>query len=92
MPFNLELQIVGPSSAETIQINDIMEYMPTVHLPIPKDVDRDGGSFEVDIGWSSQHTVDKARFSCPLHSKHRRFSWVQAFSISARPHCQRQKG
>lgn len=62
-PFNLELQIVGPNNAETVQINDINEDTPTVHLPIPKDVDRDGGSFEVDIGWSSNSLLPNSEDS-----------------------------
>ncbi|KAH9947096.1 hypothetical protein B0H21DRAFT_778726 [Amylocystis lapponica] len=48
-PWNLEVQVVGPKGSETIQVPGITTARKTLQLPIPKAVDRDGGSFEIDL-------------------------------------------
>ncbi|KAI6031464.1 hypothetical protein BKA83DRAFT_26692 [Pisolithus microcarpus] len=44
-PWNLELQVVGPRSTDSIVIRDISSSA----LPIPSDIDKEGGTFEVDL-------------------------------------------
>ncbi|OCH96431.1 hypothetical protein OBBRIDRAFT_718237 [Obba rivulosa] len=48
-PWNLELQAVGPKKADTIKVTGITTDKKTVHVPIPKDVDVEGGTFEIDL-------------------------------------------
>lgn len=49
-PWNLELQVIGPKKAEVIQISDIQTPRKTIAVPIPKDLQKNGGSFEIDLG------------------------------------------
>ena len=49
-PWNIEVQIVGPKGSETIPFRDIKTAKKTLSLPIPKAIDKDGGSFEVELG------------------------------------------
>ena len=46
------MQIVGPKGSETIPFRDIKTARQTLSLPIPKAIDKDGGSFEVELGTS----------------------------------------
>lgn len=48
-PWNLELQVVGPSGTEKFQVNGIKKDKHTVSVKIPKDVDKDGGTILVDL-------------------------------------------
>ncbi|KZT74944.1 hypothetical protein DAEQUDRAFT_659210 [Daedalea quercina L-15889] len=48
-PWTLEAQIVGPKSSEIVRVPRISKSHHTLNLPIPKDVDREGGSFEIDL-------------------------------------------
>lgn len=48
-PWNLEVQIVGPKGSEIVRVPAITAAKKTLQLPIPKVVDRDGGSFEIDL-------------------------------------------
>ncbi|KAI0699371.1 hypothetical protein C8T65DRAFT_581174 [Cerioporus squamosus] len=48
-PWNVEVQIVGPKGSETISFRDIKTAKKTLSLPIPKAIDKDGGSFEVEL-------------------------------------------
>ncbi|KAI0720132.1 hypothetical protein C8Q72DRAFT_878186 [Fomitopsis betulina] len=48
-PWTLEAQIVGPMGSEIIRIPKVSKSRHTLNLPIPKDVDREGGSFEIDL-------------------------------------------
>ncbi|CCL98085.1 uncharacterized protein FIBRA_00079 [Fibroporia radiculosa] len=48
-PWNLAVQIVGPKGSEIMQVPNITTSSKTLQLPIPKAIDRDGGSFEIDL-------------------------------------------
>jgi len=48
-PWNLEAQIVGPKSLETLQFPGITASRERLQIPIPKIVDKDGGSFDIDL-------------------------------------------
>ncbi|KAG6337069.1 hypothetical protein ID866_2022 [Astraeus odoratus] len=48
-PWNLELQIVGPHSTDSIVIRDITSSPARIQVPIPSIVDKEGGMFEVDL-------------------------------------------
>ncbi|KAJ7597473.1 hypothetical protein C8J56DRAFT_818039 [Mycena floridula] len=48
-PWTLEVQTVGPRASETIIIPDIQTSRKTLQIPIPKKVDEDGGTFEIDL-------------------------------------------
>ncbi|KAF9245820.1 hypothetical protein BU15DRAFT_85502 [Melanogaster broomeanus] len=48
-PWNLELQIVGPRSTDSLEISDIKTSPARIQVPIPAKVDKEGGSFEVDL-------------------------------------------
>ncbi|KAF7347718.1 hypothetical protein MVEN_01529000 [Mycena venus] len=48
-PWNLEVRIVSPTGSETLQIRDIKTPKKTLQIPIPARVDRDGGSFDIDL-------------------------------------------
>ncbi|KII93596.1 hypothetical protein PLICRDRAFT_49632 [Plicaturopsis crispa FD-325 SS-3] len=48
-PWNLEVQVVGPHSTETLQIPGITTPQKTLQIPIPKIIDQEGGSFEVEL-------------------------------------------
>ncbi|KAI0049256.1 hypothetical protein FA95DRAFT_1571322 [Auriscalpium vulgare] len=48
-PWNLDVQLVGPKGSEIISFTKIDTARKTLQLTIPKDVDREGGSFDVNI-------------------------------------------
>ncbi|KAJ7925924.1 hypothetical protein B0H13DRAFT_1973892 [Mycena leptocephala] len=48
-PWNLEVRVVSPTGSETLQIRDIKTAKKTLQIPIPARVDRDGGTFDVDL-------------------------------------------
>ncbi|KAH9920261.1 uncharacterized protein BXZ73DRAFT_91987 [Epithele typhae] len=48
-PWNIEVQIVGPKGSETMTFRDITTAKQKLSVPIPKAIDRDGGSFEVEL-------------------------------------------
>ncbi|PCH34046.1 hypothetical protein WOLCODRAFT_130155 [Wolfiporia cocos MD-104 SS10] len=48
-PWNLEIQVVGPKGSEIIRVPKIATSQKTIQLPIPKEIDRDGGSFDIDL-------------------------------------------
>ncbi|KAJ6575262.1 hypothetical protein B0H19DRAFT_987302 [Mycena capillaripes] len=48
-PWNLEVRVVSPTGSETMEIRDIKTPKKTLQIPIPARVDRDGGTFEVDL-------------------------------------------
>ncbi|KAH9937368.1 uncharacterized protein B0H18DRAFT_970234 [Fomitopsis serialis] len=48
-PWTLEAQIVGPKGSEVVRVPNVSNSRHTLNLPIPKAVDRDGGSFEIDL-------------------------------------------
>ena len=49
-PWNLEVQVVGPKSSENIHIKGIETPRKTLQVPVPKMVDTNGGTFEINIG------------------------------------------
>lgn len=49
-PWNLNVQVVSPQGSELLQEKNIPNPRYTVRVPIPSDIDRDGGSFEVALG------------------------------------------
>lgn len=48
-PWNLEFQVVGPRSTDPLVIRDISSSPVRVPVPIPSVVDKEGGTFEVDL-------------------------------------------
>lgn len=48
-PWNLEVQVIGPRTSETLQIQDIKTSRNNIKIPIPEPVKATGGSFEIDI-------------------------------------------
>ncbi|KAG5647752.1 hypothetical protein DXG03_008475 [Asterophora parasitica] len=48
-PWNLDMQVVGPRSSEIIQIEGIETSRKTIQIPIPKGLDNDGETFEINI-------------------------------------------
>ncbi|TFK77394.1 hypothetical protein BDN72DRAFT_830551 [Pluteus cervinus] len=48
-PWNLEVQVIGPKLAETLHFNNIETSQKTLQIPIPKLVNKEGGTFEVDL-------------------------------------------
>ena len=51
-PWNLDVQVVGPKGSEIIKIPKIETNRKTLQIPIPPIVDKEGGSFEIDLGMS----------------------------------------
>ncbi|KAI0784950.1 hypothetical protein C8Q75DRAFT_809502 [Abortiporus biennis] len=48
-PWNLDVQVVGPKGSEIIHVKNITTPKKTIQVPIPSIIDRDGGSFEIDL-------------------------------------------
>ncbi|KAI0652414.1 hypothetical protein C8Q79DRAFT_98543 [Trametes meyenii] len=48
-PWNVEVQIVGPKGSEVIPFTGIDTAKKTLSLPIPKAIDKEGGTFEIDL-------------------------------------------
>ncbi|EGN93112.1 hypothetical protein SERLA73DRAFT_116213 [Serpula lacrymans var. lacrymans S7.3] len=48
-PWNLEVQIVGSRSTETLSIPDIATSPAKLQIPIPSAIDKEGGTFDVDL-------------------------------------------
>lgn len=48
-PWNLEVQVVDPKGSETLLFTDLQKSPMTLDIPIPKTVDRDGGTFDIDL-------------------------------------------
>ena len=44
------MQVVSPQGSELLHEKNIPNQRYTVRVPIPSDIDRDGGSFEVALG------------------------------------------
>lgn len=55
-PWNLELQVVGPTGVEKFEAKGIRNPNHTLKVKIPKDVDRDGGTMLVDLSMSCKTT------------------------------------
>ncbi|OAX42996.1 hypothetical protein K503DRAFT_241063 [Rhizopogon vinicolor AM-OR11-026] len=48
-PWNLELQVVGPRSTDALAITDIKTSPTRILVPIPSALDKEGGTFDVDL-------------------------------------------
>ena len=44
------MQIVGPKGTEIKRITDLKKPREKISLPIPPEIDADGGAFQVDLG------------------------------------------
>ena len=42
--------MVGPGNSETLRIPGIKKSRTTLQVPIPHAIDRDGGSFDIELG------------------------------------------
>ncbi len=49
-PWNLSLQLVGPQESEIVSFSGIDTSRRRLQVGVPKDVNREGGSFEINIG------------------------------------------
>lgn len=49
-PWNLDVQVVGPTSSQTILIPAINTSRTTIQVPIPAAIDAEGGSFDIELG------------------------------------------
>ncbi|KAH7930605.1 hypothetical protein BV22DRAFT_1191200 [Leucogyrophana mollusca] len=48
-PWNLQLQVVGPKSTDALEIRDITTSPTRIQVPIPSVIDKEGGTFDVDL-------------------------------------------
>lgn len=48
-PWNLEAQVVSPKGSNALQFKDLKKARETIEVPIPTDVDEEGGSFQIDL-------------------------------------------
>ncbi|EIW87006.1 hypothetical protein CONPUDRAFT_44325 [Coniophora puteana RWD-64-598 SS2] len=48
-PWNLELQVISPSSADTISIKNITSSPATFQIPVPDLINKEGGVFDIDL-------------------------------------------
>ncbi|KAG2156607.1 uncharacterized protein EDB93DRAFT_1310685 [Suillus bovinus] len=48
-PWNLELQVVGPRSTDALEITDIKTSPTRILVPIPSVIDKEGGTFDVEL-------------------------------------------
>ncbi|KAF8167598.1 hypothetical protein B0H34DRAFT_682476 [Crassisporium funariophilum] len=48
-PWNLELQIIGPQTVEVLQVTAIETSKKTIKVSIPKEVEQNGGTFEIAL-------------------------------------------
>jgi nucleoporin POM152 len=58
-PWNLELQVVGPTGTETQKFTGIKTDRHSIKVKIPKDVDKDGGTVLVDLSASLINASDR---------------------------------
>lgn len=49
-PWNLSLQLVGPRKSEVISFSGIDTARRRLQVGVPKDVNKEGGSFDINIG------------------------------------------
>ncbi|KAL5535305.1 hypothetical protein ACEPAF_3399 [Sanghuangporus sanghuang] len=48
-PWNLEVQAVGPRGSETISLKGLKNSREKIQVPIPPDIDAEGGVFQIDL-------------------------------------------
>jgi nucleoporin POM152 len=51
----LEVQVVGPKKTDVLRMTGLSQEKTTLQIPIPPSIDKNGGSFETEIGQSLQH-------------------------------------
>ncbi|KAI0274973.1 hypothetical protein BC834DRAFT_839954 [Gloeopeniophorella convolvens] len=64
-PWNLELQLVGPKDSETISFSDINTSRRRLQIAVPKDVNSEGGSFDINLVSVSDSSKCKRVLSVP---------------------------
>ena len=48
----MEVQVVGPKGSEILQISGIKASRSKLQIPIPREVDQEGGSFDIELSKS----------------------------------------
>ncbi|KAF5352715.1 hypothetical protein D9756_005934 [Leucocoprinus leucothites] len=48
-PWNIEFQIIGPKNTENFRVAGIKSPRQRVQVPIPKDIQKTGGAFEINL-------------------------------------------
>ncbi|KLO20595.1 hypothetical protein SCHPADRAFT_863370 [Schizopora paradoxa] len=48
-PWNLELQVSGPNGVDTIHLPGLQKSRERIKVPIPRSIDDEGGSFQIDL-------------------------------------------
>ncbi|KAJ3844932.1 hypothetical protein EV361DRAFT_393865 [Lentinula raphanica] len=61
-PWSLELQLVGPRSSDILTFPDINTNRKQLQIPVPATVDKEGGTFEIDL----ISVEDKSRCKLPI--------------------------
>ena len=47
--WNLDMQVVGPRGSETLHLEDLKQNREKVKVPIPRNIDEEGGIFQIDL-------------------------------------------
>lgn len=90
-PWNLDVQVVGPKGSEVVRVEKITTPRKKIQVPIPAAIDRDGGTFEIDLGKSCILTSFSYYAYYAPCSERRRCLWLQAFVVCPRDHCERSQ-
>ncbi|CAK5264964.1 unnamed protein product [Mycena citricolor] len=48
-PWALDVRVITPKGSETLQIRDILTAKKKLQIPVPDEIDRVGGTFDVDL-------------------------------------------
>ncbi|KAJ3787147.1 hypothetical protein GGU10DRAFT_374278 [Lentinula aff. detonsa] len=64
-PWSLELQLVGPKSSEILTFSDINTNRKKLQIPVPATVDKEGGTFEIDLITVEDKSKCKLSISVP---------------------------
>ncbi|GJJ13358.1 hypothetical protein Clacol_007610 [Clathrus columnatus] len=48
-PWALEVQILGPKTSQNVRVENLSKSRETLRLPIPSVIDKEGGTFQVDL-------------------------------------------
>lgn len=64
-PWNIEFQIIGPNEPETFRVSDIDTPKKRVQIPIPEELRKNGGQFEINLrkpedAYNPRYEVDAA--------------------------------
>lgn len=80
--------MVGPKGSEIVRIPKIATARKRIQIPIPSVIDKEGGSFEIDLGECHPALQDEMTLTFLL-SQCGRCVRLQTFSLGARCYCQR---